>query len=483
VVDPEIVRFGVPAARGLAIVCKARHRRCVAARSFLLFSALALLPRPATSAPVGPLQQAIGAPADFDLSGSVRTRIESIDGQIRPGLKPAETLFMVRTTLRAEIGDGPVRLVGEIFDSRAYGVGPRSAAGTGEVNVLEPVQAHLRVDLGDVLGKGSTATLTAGRMVFNLGSRRLVAADDYRNTTQGYTGVRFDIAPNPVLSATLVYVLPQQRLPGNPAFVPGNHFALDRESFDQRLWGGIVNFERPGGWHVDASLFGLDERDSPRLPTRDRSLITLDAHLLKPPKPGEFDFDVEAAWQGGHARAGLVDSLPLQSVSAWFVHAEAGHSFAGGWQPHVSAEFDAISGDRPGGKYTRFDTLFGMRRADFSPGSIYSAIWRLNMLAAGARLEVVPSARTDAFVSARSYWAESGSDFFSQTGVRDITGASGRFAGVEFDSRARHWLVPERLRAEFDGVVFLRRGLLRDAPNAPAGATTLYGALSLSAFF
>ena len=452
-------------------------------RSFLLVAVLVSSPSEADAAPVGPLQRAIGAPADFNLSGSVRTRIESIDAQIRPGFKSAETLFMVRTTLRAEIGDGPLRLVGEIFDSRAYGVGPRSAVGTGEVNVLEPVQVHLRADLGAVLGKGSQTTLTAGRMILNLGSRRLVAADDYRNTTQGYTGVRFDVAPNPALSATLIYVLPQQRLPGNAAFVPGNRFAFDRESFDQRLWGGIANFELAGGLHFDASLFRLIERDSPGTPTRDRNLITLDGHVLQPPTPGQSDFEVEAAWQGGHTSAGLVNALPLLPVSAWFVHAEAGHSFQGGWQPHVSGEFDVISGDRLGGKYTRFDTLFGMRRADFSPGSLYSAIWRLNMVATGVRVEVTPSARTDGFVSARSYWAESGSDFFSQTGVRDASGASGRFAGVEFDSRARHWLVPGRLRAEFDGVVFLRRGLLRSAPNAPAGATTLYGALSLNAFF
>jgi hypothetical protein len=429
------------------------------------------------------LQQAIGDPSDFNLTGSVRTRIESIDGQIRPGFKSAETLFLVRTTLRAEAGNGPIRFVGEIIDSRAYTIRPRSAAGNGEVNVLEPVQAHLRADLGEVFGKGSAATLSAGRMVFNLGSRRLVAADDYRNTTQGYTGVRFDVIPRPNLSATLIFVLPQQRLPGNAAFVPGNRFALDRESFDQRLWGGIVNLEGHDGLHLDASLFGLNERDSPGNPTRDRNIVTIDAHVLQLPKAGEFDFDAEAAWQGGHARAGLVDTLPLLPVSAWFVHAEAGHSFFGGWQPHVSVEFDAISGDRPGGKYTRFDPLFGMRRADFSPGSIYSAIWRLNMVATGVRLELTPSVRSDGFVSARSYWAESRSDFFSQTGIRDISGASGRFAGVEFDGRVRHWLVPGRLRAEADGVVFLRRGLLRDAPNAPAGTTTLYGALSLNAFF
>ena len=437
-----------------------------------LFLLLLLAAAPAKSG-ASPLQ----------LSGNIRARVERLDNQVRPGFKSDESLFVLRTVVRAEIGDGPVRLVAEIWDSRAYGANGRSAVSTGEVNVSEPVQAYVAVDLGDALGSATTLHVTAGRMMLNLGSRRLIAADEYRNTTAGYTGLQIDIAPRPGIATTLIYVLPQQRLPATTEAVQNNRFGLDREGFDQQLWGGITSFDKLlGTTRLDISAFRLVERDSVKRPTRDRNLTTIAVQLLRPPATGKVDHDIEAAWQWGQARAGLLNSAERQQVAAWFVHAEAGYSPAVG-HLRIALELDGVSGDRPGGKYTRFDTLFGMRRADFAPGSILSVIGRANMLAAGLRLEATPSARTDAFVSARALWAESGRDAFSQSGVVDPSGAAGRFAGYELDSRVRHWLMPTRLRAEFDGVVLLRRGVLRNAPNAPAGAMTAYASASLTAFF
>lgn len=455
---------------------------------------LALLPALAPAAPAqaqgvpglprtGALQQAIGNPIDLHLSGTQRTRVEFLDNGIRPGFKRNEDLLMVRTTLMAELGQGPLRFVGEIWDSRAWTVSGNSAAGSGEVNVLEPVQAFVHADLGALLGKGSSVSVQAGRMMLNIGSRRLIAADDYRNTTAGYTGVRFDVA-RPGLAATLLYVLPQQRLPDDRDSIRHGRFGLDRESFDLQLWGAYLEArELLPHTSVDVTALRLQEQDSPGHPSRDRNLTTLDLHLLRGPRDGHFDLEVEAAWQRGEVRATILPGAVLQSVSAWFLHADSGYRWAGGWHPRLSLEFDAVSGDRPGGRYTRFDTLFGMRRADFSPGSILGAIGRANMLAPALRLEIAPSKRDEGFVTARALWAESATDSFSTSGVRDPSGASGRFAGYELDSRMRHWLVPGVLRAEFNAVLFLRHGLLRDAPNAPPGKTTFYTSAALLTFF
>lgn len=438
---------------------------------------------PGAAAPT-PLQAAIGDPGWLHLSGSVRARIESLDDQVRPGFMANEDLFSLRTIVRAEIGRGPLRLVGEIWDSRSYTVRPGSAAGTGEVNVLEPVQAHAVADLGPVFGAGSGLVVTAGRMILNLGSRRLIAADDYRNTTNGYTGLRADMTARPGAQASFIYVLPQMRLPDGFDAVRNNRFALDRESFDTRLWGGIISLDHAiGPVHADASLFHFAERDAPGRPTRDRDLTTIDARLAVEPAADRFDAEIEAAWQWGHTRDGLAAALPVQSVAAGFVHVDAGYSFAGGWQPRLSAEFDFASGDRRGGRYTRFDTLFGMRRADFSPGGIFSALGRGNIVTPALRLEVTPSPRNDGHLLARALWAASASDAFSTSGVRDPTGRAGGFAGYEFDGRLRHWLVPARLRGEINADLLLRRGLLRTAPNAPAGATTAYFSAALTAFF
>ena len=108
---------------------------------------------------------------------------------------------------------------------------------------------------------------------------------------------------------------------------------------------------------------------------------------------------------------------------------------------------------------------------------------RSNFVTAALRLEVAPSPRSDGHVLARAMWAASASDAFATSGVRDPTGRAGGFAGYEFDTRLRHWLVPARLRGEINADLFLRRGILRRAPNAPAGATTAYFSAAVTAFF
>ena len=78
---------------------------------------------PAIAAPT-PLQTAIGDPGWLHLSANVRTRIESIDDQIRPGFMANEDLLSLRSVIRVEIGSGPLRLVGEssrvVYACRPY---------------------------------------------------------------------------------------------------------------------------------------------------------------------------------------------------------------------------------------------------------------------------------------------------------------------------------------------------------------------------
>ena len=169
-------------------------------------------------------------------------------------------------------------------------------------------------------------------------------------------------------------------------------------------------------------------------------------------------------------------------MRSYFIHAEIGHSWTLAWRPHLSLEFDYASGDGPGARYQRFDTLFGMRRADIAPSGIYGAIGRANLQALGLRLETTPTPRFDVFGSWRVLWAADDRDSFSTTGIRDANGAAGRFAGYQFDGRARYWIVPQKLRAEVNAVWLIRGDLLRDAPNAsPHGDTHfLTAAITLS---
>ena len=149
----------------------------------------------------------------------------------------------------------------------------------------------------------------------------------------------------------------------------------------------------------------------------------------------------------------------------------------------MSVEYDRASGDGRDGTYGRFDTLFGMRRADLAPAGIYNAIGRANISTPGIRAEVAPSQRWDAFATYRAMWLASRTDSFSTTGVRDPSGNSGNFAGHQFDMRVRYWVVPSFLRAEANAVWLAKGSFLENAPNAPDTGDTHYIAASLTATF
>ncbi|MEN2786172.1 alginate export family protein [Sphingomonas qilianensis] len=416
----------------------------------------------------------------FALSGTTRLRYEAIDGQARAGFNAADDLVNLRTTVLGQYRDGPIRIAAELWDSRVYAGDKGTPITTGEVNTLELAQAFAEVRPHALLGAGSTASLQAGRFLLNLGSRRLVAADDYRNTTNSYTGLHAELAWRGGWRAILIYTLPQQRRPDDPAELRHNAVAVDHEGVDLVLWGGTISRARAiRRTMIETSFFHLGERDTPQRPTRDRLLNTLGLRLISDPAPGKLDGELEGFVQHGHISTGLSANAARQDVGAWFVHADAGYTWAGDWHPRLSIEFDHASGDRPGGRYGRFDTLLGMRRADLGPSGLYNAFGRANFISPGARIEAAPSKRTDVMATLRPIWLAAREDSFSTTGVRDASGRSGTFAGTQVDGRLRHRLSPA-LRLELDAVVLCKGRFLRDALNAPPGRWTKYASLNFT---
>ena len=422
-------------------------------------------------------------PDALTISGSFRVRYEAIDGQARTGFNSSDQFTNLRTQFLAQYEADPLRLGLEIYDSRVFGAMPGSALTTSEVNTLEPVQAFVAVDLPGLLGKGSAVTLKAGRMTLDLGSRRLVALDDYRNTVNSYTGLRGDLSMPHGIKATLVYVLPQQRLPGDYASMDRGKIELDKESFDAVLWGGLASKAKAlGRATAELSFYHFGERDAPALPTRDRSLNSLGVRLFADPMPGRLDYELEAIWQSGEISASLAPGAATQQVSASYVRGRIGYSFAGALKPRVAFEVDRASGDGPGGRYGRFDPLFGARRSDLGPAGLYNAIGRSNIFSPGVRLEISPGQRLDAFVGYRAMWLAADTDSFSTTGVRDASGRSGDFAGHQIDTRLRYWLLPKRLRFEADAVLLAKGRFLRQAPNATPGDATRYVSFNLTGY-
>jgi hypothetical protein len=250
------------------------------------------------------------------------------------------------------------------------------------------------------------------------------------------------------------------------------------------FWGGF--FTRPlasPSTHIEAYFFRLSEEDSATRSTRDRDLATPGLRIYRSPAAGAFDYQFEAAYQFGEISSSSEAGAPVQDVSAYFAHAELGYRFRGPWQPRLSLQYDRASGDRPGGSYGRFDSLYGSRRGDYGPTGIYGPLGRNNISSPGARLEAKPSARLDGFVAYRAAWLDSATDSFASTGVHDASGNSGTFAGHQIEVDVRYWIMPDRLRLEAGAAALLQGRFLKQAPNANGFGDTFYSFVDLTAQF
>ncbi|RYG85812.1 hypothetical protein EON77_04890, partial [bacterium] len=254
-----------------------------------------------------------------------------------------------------------------------------------------------------------------------------------------------------------------------------NDIRFDRESAKAVLWGGVIaSPKRVAGGALELTYLKFKERDAPTRPTRDRDLDNWNLRWFRDPAAGAWDYEFETNVQHGRSRTGLQASSPLRPVDAGFTHARLGYQWGVDWKPRLAFEYDWASGDTGPDRIRRYDTLFGMRRADLAPSGLYAQIGRSNLASPALRFEAVPNARLDLMGTYRVFYLASRTDAFSTTGVRDPTGRSGRLAGQQVDVRARYWVVPKQLRFELDTIVLVKGRFLESAPNARPGDTRFY---------
>lgn len=423
----------------------------------------------AADAPGGPLQQAIGASSKWKISGSFRPRFEAIDGQFRPTAAKSDAMVSLQTSVFAEYDTGPVRFGAELMDSRVYFEKRRSSASANEVNTFEPIQAYVGLDFGK-------SSLTLGRFTQNVGSRRLVSRQLFRNNTNAYTGARFDRTGAAGERLVIFWSMPHTRLPSDIDSLRDNEVELDRESTKLQFFGASLTLGDVLGGSLETYAYGLKESDSPAFQTRNRRLFTPGIRLSRPPKAGRVDFDLEGIYQSGTVRgsASAADLTDL-SVSAYFFHVELGRTFDMPWKPRVAVQYDRASGDgRNPRTFGRFDTLYGARRFEYGPTSLYGAIGRANLSSPSLRFEASPTKRLEGFVAYRPLWLESAFDSFSSTEIRDRAGRSGKFAGNQIEGRIRYWLLPKVARLDTGFALLAKGRFLRDAPNVQTTADTRY---------
>ena len=417
------------------------------------------------------LGAALGLPDALMLSGQHRMRYETLDGQFRKGRAGGDQALMFRTSLLAEINFDKFRIGVEGLDSRAALADAGTPLGNTDVNPLDLLQAYVELPVSDLFSNGSNSIFRAGRMTLDLGSRRLLARNSYRNTINAFTGIDWQWTGPAQNRFRAFYTLPVQRLvDGNPL---DNEPELDRQYSDVRFWGlNYAPARLPWGDPGEIYLLGLHEDDRNSLTTSNRELETVGIRLYRQPAAGRFDYQLESSYQFGTSRATTAtsDTTDLDHF-AHFQHAEVGYTFDSPWSPQLLLQYDYASGDDRGGDgdNNRFDTLYGARRFDFGPTSLWGAFGRANLSTPGLRLNLKPSGKLSVFVALRGFWLADSDDAWTTAGIRNPSGSSESFAGTQIEASLRWDIIPKSVQVELGGACLSAGDLMTRANKGDAG--------------
>jgi len=416
------------------------------------------------------LNESLDLPERLSITADQRTRYEYLDNQVRAGSPGSDQVLALRTRVRAYLDLTDWLSVGAEFqDSRAYIHDENTPLGTGMVNSAELLGAFLELTLDGPFG--GSQTFQAGRFTMDIGSRRLVGRNRYRNTSNAFTGVAWRWHGEGEREFRAFYVLPIQRKPSDAEGIRDNEIEFDKTSSDFQFWGLFYADELPWGDRGELYLFGVRELDlyDPTDPevTPNRKLFTGGFRLIRNPEQGHFDYEFETALQGGQSRKTEVDHF------AHFHHLALGYTFALPGLPQLVLHYDYASGDSDptDRRNEQFDTLFGARRFDFGPTSIYGAFARENINTPGLRLRLAPWPKWSAFIDYRAVWLAEARDEWVPNGVRDLSGNSGTFVGSQIEFRVRWNILPSNVLLEL-GYAHLFAGEFIDlAPNSNGGDT------------
>lgn len=426
------------------------------------------------------MQQALDTPGWLLIQGSYRVRYEYLENSFRI-IGPTNDELLV-SRLRLHVRARGERFYGgfELEDARAWLSSDRTPVGTDDINALEPLRVYAGYRTGDL-------DIQVGRMTLDVGSRRFVARNRTRNTTNAFTGVDVNWTIPERFALRAFLTMPVARLPNNLERdrLIDNEFELDREHKERLFWGLHVSRLRfENGLDPELYLFGIKEEDRPGLPTRNRDFVTAGVRVRR--ATNEWSFEIESAIQHGKNRASILPSdVTDLDHRAWFVHLEATRPLEGHWSPRVIMRFDYASGDKDpdDGEFNRFDTLFGARRWEFGPTGIYGALARSNILSPGIGLRTTPTARTDFRIDYRPAWLASDRDFLTTAGLRDRNGESGSFIGHQVDLRWRWLQALGNVSFDITAAYLWKGEFLENVPGAPPTGDTFYWYMAASLAF
>ncbi len=413
----------------------------------------------------------LGLPDWLIVSFDHRTRYETLDQQYRETVNGVagnggDQVLAFRTLVHARADLVHLRIGAEMQDSRIAladeGSASSSKALTAAIaNPLELLQAYIEVPVNNIAGQSSQSLFRAGRITMDLGSRRLLARNRYRNTINAFTGLDWQWQSGSK-EIRFFYTLPVNRKVDDD--IKDNKPSFDQELTERRFWG--VYYAQPLITEQDKAevfLLGLDEEDANNFATKNRDLYTFGGRLWRQPVVGSFDYQLETVYQLGESSLSAT-STEILDHWAHFHHAELGYSFNAPWLPRLIAQFDYASGDdNPNdGQNNRFDTLYGARRFDFGPTSTYGAFARTNLLSPALRLNLKPLKTVQTMLAVRAHWRATTADSWVPAGIN----GQDAYIGTQLEARFRWQPVAKSVLFEA-GVAHLFVGdLIKQAANS-----------------
>jgi Alginate export len=428
----------------------------------------------------------------LDVGLEHRTRFEYRENDYRPtptgstsstDYRPdSDSLFLLRTRAYLGVHDilDPLRFAVEFQDSRSYnGLYERN---TNDVNEFDLIQGYAELYFKDLLGHNRPLSIRAGRQHLELLDRRLIANNEFRNTTNNFEGfrVRFGKKQNDWDLDTFA-LQPVDRL----------KYEFDRPDEHTWIYGGVFSWRRWSDFiTIQPYFIGRKTNGDPfnkvnSTPVVDQDIYAPGVRAYGLIGDSGFDFDADINKQFGRIGNVKDGKQTMQQHDALAYALELGYTFDHDWKPRASLFYGYGTGDKSGKDNinNRFDSFYGFNQP-WSRNDYFS--WD-NIHAPKARIEFSPNQDLKVDAGYNVFWLQSETDGFRRANLRDKDGKSGSFIGHEFDIRVRHHLNPyvdwSVSYARFEPGGFTRSfNNVNDGPFTDRASNFFYFEVALNAF-
>lgn len=378
------------------------------------------------------VKEAFNLPQWVDIGLEHRTRFEVYDHPWRTSqvLGRTDPQVQQRSRLRLGLNGNVFKFLFEGQDSRVYLTDPGDFVSTATKNEWDILQVFVTASIRNVMGLGLRTDLHVGRLTMDFGRRRLIARNDFRNTTNAFDGIHWQLAQGTTWRVRAFLVEPVLR----------DQVQLDEQSKRSVFWGVYGETNHLPWLRLNAYYFGLNDQRRATVNVQ-RTFSTFGLRFFKDPQPRHIDYEVESVVQTG--KAGNIDHF------AHFQHINLGYTFDVPGSPQLLFHYDYASGDRNANdsQNSTFDTLFGSRRFEYMPTGNFGPFFRTNISSPGWRVIVKPSKDWTLQVKQRFWYLATSRGAFGASGLRDATGGSGNNLGHDIELRAQ-WKMNENI--EFD---------------------------------